>query len=240
MARPGPANAATANTAKNVVVPALPGRPRDPAIDDAILDATRSLLREVGYQQLSFETVARRAGVTRPTIYRRWPSKMHLVHEAVFPSSRLITAPVSDDVGAELGQLVRKMVASYARPEAQAALPGLIADLHDERAARASVVEPLNRGHANASPTSSNEPRSAARSPHPSTPTLCSTRSPAPSSTASSPGNFSPTRLPTSSPTSSSTAPYHVEAGRRPASAATLGQNLGSWLSRRTLALLVH
>lgn len=143
MARPGPANAATANTAKNVAVPALPGRPRDPAIDDAILDATRSLLREVGYQQLSFETVARRAGVTRPTIYRRWPSKMHLVHEAVFPSSRLITAPVSDDVGAELGQLVRKMVASYARPEAQAALPGLIADLHDDRAARASVVEPL-------------------------------------------------------------------------------------------------
>ena len=62
------------------------GRPRDPTIDDVILRVTRDLLIESGYSGVAFDSVARRAGVTRPTVYRRWPSKMHLVHEAVFPA----------------------------------------------------------------------------------------------------------------------------------------------------------
>ena len=119
------------------------GRPRDPAIDDAILQAARELLIESGYAGVSFDSVARRAGVTRPTVYRRWPSKMHLVHEAVFPAQRQLPPPRTDDFEADLRAVVRRMFESYSRPEARAALPGLIADLHGDVALRSSVIDRL-------------------------------------------------------------------------------------------------
>ena len=64
------------------------GRPRDPRIDSAVLDATVELLGETDYASLSVDAIARRAGTSKPAIYRRWPSKAHLVHEAVFPVTR--------------------------------------------------------------------------------------------------------------------------------------------------------
>ena len=47
------------------------GRPRNPDLDERILDATRRLLAERGYQGLSIDAVARAAGTTRPTVYLR-------------------------------------------------------------------------------------------------------------------------------------------------------------------------
>lgn len=55
------------------------GRPRDAAIDRAILDATLELLAEKGYQDLSIASVAQRAGVGKPAVYRRHHSKERLV-----------------------------------------------------------------------------------------------------------------------------------------------------------------
>ena len=59
------------------------GRPRDAQAEQAILQATVALLSEVGFNQLSIEAIAARAGVGKPTIYRRWPSKAELVLDAV-------------------------------------------------------------------------------------------------------------------------------------------------------------
>jgi AcrR family transcriptional regulator len=59
------------------------GRPRDPQIGDAILDTTVTVLSEVGYARLTIEAVARRASTTKPSIYRRWPSRQHLVLDAL-------------------------------------------------------------------------------------------------------------------------------------------------------------
>lgn len=119
------------------------GRPRDPQIDDAILTAVRELLAEDGYARLGFETVARRAGVTRPTIYRRWSSKAQLVHEAVFPAhgapGDLI--PDTGDFRADVRRMITDTIASYTRPEARAALPGLLTDLHQAPELRAAVIE---------------------------------------------------------------------------------------------------
>jgi AcrR family transcriptional regulator len=58
------------------------GRPRSEEAHQAILDATLSLLAEVGFSALTVEGVATRAGVGKATIYRRWPSKLPLVVEA--------------------------------------------------------------------------------------------------------------------------------------------------------------
>ncbi|HYF24116.1 MAG TPA: TetR/AcrR family transcriptional regulator [Baekduia sp.] len=56
-----------------------PGRPRDAARDTAILQAAGDLLAEVGYDAMSMDAVAARAGVSKATIYRRWPGKADLV-----------------------------------------------------------------------------------------------------------------------------------------------------------------
>ncbi|GAA4840314.1 TetR/AcrR family transcriptional regulator [Kitasatospora sp. NPDC048365] len=41
--------------------------------DDAILDAAAELILQLGVQRTQLSEIARRAGVSRPTVYRRWP-----------------------------------------------------------------------------------------------------------------------------------------------------------------------
>lgn len=59
------------------------GRPRDARRDVAIHEAALALLTEVGYDQLSIEAIAARAGVAKTTIYRRYRDKAALVATAV-------------------------------------------------------------------------------------------------------------------------------------------------------------
>ena len=59
-----------------------PGRPRSAAADEAILDAALALFVEAGYESLSMEAVAARAGVAKTTLYRRYPDKAALVAAA--------------------------------------------------------------------------------------------------------------------------------------------------------------
>lgn len=56
-----------------------PGRPRSREADTAILAAALDLLLERGVEATSIEQVARRAGVTRATVYRRFPDKTQLL-----------------------------------------------------------------------------------------------------------------------------------------------------------------
>ncbi|BAY96334.1 TetR family transcriptional regulator [Tolypothrix tenuis PCC 7101] len=59
------------------------GRPRSIQANQAILQATLDLLAEVGYQSMSIEAIASRAGVGKTTIYRRYTSKEELVADAI-------------------------------------------------------------------------------------------------------------------------------------------------------------
>jgi len=59
------------------------GRPRSIHADQAILQATLDLLAEMGYQSMSIEAIASRAGVGKTTIYRRYTSKEELVADAI-------------------------------------------------------------------------------------------------------------------------------------------------------------
>jgi AcrR family transcriptional regulator len=56
-----------------------PGRPRSQEADAAILAAGLELLIERGVEATTIEQVARRAGVTRATVYRRYPDKTRLL-----------------------------------------------------------------------------------------------------------------------------------------------------------------
>ena len=59
------------------------GRPRNPDADELIRAATLRLLSEYGYDRCSIDAVADEAGVTRATVYRRYPTKVDLVTESV-------------------------------------------------------------------------------------------------------------------------------------------------------------
>jgi AcrR family transcriptional regulator len=72
-------------------------RRRGAALERAILDATWDELSEVGYTALTIEAVAKRAGTSKPVIYRRWPSRAALVVAAW--GIRIPVEPMSPDLG---------------------------------------------------------------------------------------------------------------------------------------------
>ncbi|SCX58622.1 transcriptional regulator, TetR family [Klenkia marina] len=97
------------------------GRPRDPALDVAILRAALDLLAEGGLEACALDEVARRAGVGKATIYRRWPSKDDLVRDA-FEGTDLGLVP-TEDVGSlveDCRRLLLALGAALRSPRARA------------------------------------------------------------------------------------------------------------------------
>ncbi len=117
------------------------GRPRDPRIDGAVLRATVELLGEGGYPGLSVAAIAQRAGTSKPAIYRRWPSKAHLVHEAVFPVGTATTIPATGSPHDDLREMVRRTTAVLTTPAARAALPGLIGEMAADPTLHSALLE---------------------------------------------------------------------------------------------------
>jgi AcrR family transcriptional regulator len=106
------------------------GRPRSAEIDGAVIAATGKLLAERGYTATSIETIARRAGVGKATIYRRWRSKEELVVELL---SHVATGiePVPDlgDTRSELLRLVSEASEHLKRTPTGGIIQGLASEL---------------------------------------------------------------------------------------------------------------
>jgi AcrR family transcriptional regulator len=103
-------------------------RRRGAALESAILDAVLAELAEVGYARLSVERVAERAGASKASLYRRWPSKVELVMDAVY---HLLPDPASPpDTGSLRGDLLAMMraVAEQLAGPAGQALGGVLSD----------------------------------------------------------------------------------------------------------------
>jgi AcrR family transcriptional regulator len=117
------------------------GRPRDPRIVGAVLDATVELLGETGYTELSVAAIAKRAGTSKPAIYRRWPSKAHLVHEAVFPIGEATELPDTGSLAGDVRAMVRRSAAVLTTPAARAALTGLVGELAADPTLHAALLD---------------------------------------------------------------------------------------------------
>ena len=78
------------------------GRPRDPAIDTAVLSTARRHLAVHGLAGLSIAAVADEAGTTRPAVYRRWPTKLNLAVAAVVDLAEVAPPQPTDDPFADL------------------------------------------------------------------------------------------------------------------------------------------
>lgn len=105
------------------------GRPRDTSIGAAVLRATVELLEEIGYDRLTIPQVAARAGATPPAVYRRFPSKVELVYEAVFASSTATELPIADDLASTVRALLGRSIDQFRQRAVRTAAAGLMADL---------------------------------------------------------------------------------------------------------------
>ena len=134
-------------------------RRRSQRSHEAILKAATSLLEECGYNRVTVEAIAARAGSGKQTIYRWWPSKAFLfieLYRRLVPEAAL--AADSGSVGGDLRHLLTRLFAIYAQTPARTLLAGLVAEAQSEpavaRALQSELVErrrelvrlPLQRG----------------------------------------------------------------------------------------------
>src|SRR5437764_3252625 len=118
------------------------GRPRNSDIDEAARAATRQLLVEVGWEGTTLSAVADRAGVSRPALYRRWPTKTHLVFDSLFGWS-VDALPKDTDQPPEdwLRAAVDTSFALFADRAVRAGAPGLLAVLATDDDLRRTLWE---------------------------------------------------------------------------------------------------
>ena len=117
---------AVAHQSHNVTTRA--GRPRSERAQTAVLDAVVALLDEVGYQHLTVEAVAARAGVGRTTVYRWWPTKAALVVDALATTLPRVTVGITDDGRRDLRTVLDRMARAECGPSMAETLPALAAE----------------------------------------------------------------------------------------------------------------
>lgn len=115
-----------------------PGRPRSGACREAILQAALELVEETGFNQVTIESIAQRAGVGKTTIYRWWPDKAHVVIDAFFEStSPTIPFPNTGDVCADFTDQMLLLTALFRGPKGKLIATLLMGAQHDPSLAKA-------------------------------------------------------------------------------------------------------
>lgn len=84
------------------------GRPRSSQSHQAILQATRLLLAEVGFDAMSIEAVAARAGVGKTTIYRRFAGKEELVAAAIESIREEVIIPDTGNLWSDIDAIIER------------------------------------------------------------------------------------------------------------------------------------
>jgi len=108
-----------------------PGRPRSAGVDEAILAAALAELGERGYARMSMDAVAARAGVSKPTVYLRHPTKADLATAAI-ASLRAQPRPApTDDLRGDLIKHLRLLRAGLERPNGMTMLGTVLAEEHE-------------------------------------------------------------------------------------------------------------
>ncbi len=115
----------------------------------AILAAAIALIGELGYDQVSIEAIARRAGVGKQTIYRWWPSKGAVVLEALDASLATVADfPDTGDIVEDLRTQMKGVTRLLGSTEVGRVYQGLIAAAQSDAAlSRAhidQVIEPAS------------------------------------------------------------------------------------------------
>jgi AcrR family transcriptional regulator len=109
----------------------VPGRPRDPDLEQRLLAAAWALLQEQGYTAVTLTQVAAQAQAHRTDVYRRWSSKAQLVVDALTEHLPPILEVDTGSLDSDLRAIVDDFARSWSSPWIDG-LVGLAADLqHD-------------------------------------------------------------------------------------------------------------
>ena len=109
-----------------------------------MLDVVVRKLVELGYEATTVQAIAERSGVHASAIYRRWPSRVEIIEQAVFPGFGTITVRPTGELRRDFRRFVRSYVTTLGSPVARAAAPGLL----DEKAAVLEALTGIRRAGA--------------------------------------------------------------------------------------------
>lgn len=123
-----------------MATPTTAGRPRDPRVDEALRRVVQDLLVAEGYGGLTVQAVARAAGVSPATVYRRFPGKRELVEWAAFQAQAWVEPDWSGDYGRDLATLTEILLGWLSQPAVRAAVPGLLAEYVVEQSPYARLL----------------------------------------------------------------------------------------------------
>jgi TetR/AcrR family transcriptional regulator, regulator of autoinduction and epiphytic fitness len=132
----------------------------DPRVErtrQVVLEATIALIVECGYGAVNIEAVAARSGVAKSTIYRHWPSRLDLIHDAFHELKPPISVPSEGSVRDRVVEMLEILAEGVASSTWSRCLPALIdaaerdpdaRELHRSvaRAGRQSLVDLLVDG----------------------------------------------------------------------------------------------
>jgi AcrR family transcriptional regulator len=107
------------------------GRPRDPAIDDRILEVARRHLAREGYDAMTLTAVAEEAGTTRQAVYRRWPSKADLATAAIASLAERTHPEPTGDHFADLVAELESFRQGIQRPDGLSMVGTMLVDATD-------------------------------------------------------------------------------------------------------------
>jgi TetR/AcrR family transcriptional regulator, regulator of autoinduction and epiphytic fitness len=122
-----------------------------------VLDTTIDLIAEGGFSAVTIEAVAARSGVAKSTIYRHWPGRVELMHDAFHELKPSVRVPTEGSIRERIVQVLEELAHSVANSTWSNCLPALISaaehdvearELHRRMAqdGRAVVVDLLEEG----------------------------------------------------------------------------------------------
>ncbi|WP_393054453.1 TetR/AcrR family transcriptional regulator [Streptomyces sp. LN549] len=113
-----------------------PGRPREERVTGAVLRAVVDMVHEQGIAAVTMDAVAARAGVSKPAIYRRWPTKQDLIIAAAETRIGILSVPDLGDFRAELHFVLTARLEAYRLPGTDRLIAGLIGAAAENGAVR--------------------------------------------------------------------------------------------------------
>jgi AcrR family transcriptional regulator len=124
--------------------PRRAGRPRDQRLDEAIYRAALEVCLQRGYHATTYTEIARRAHVSTPAVYRRWPSKAAMAIDIYQREQDAELLPEAVSVRDYLVELMRRRIQTWSTPIfRQVVLPLLMDEL-----LRGSAGHPIRTGTA--------------------------------------------------------------------------------------------
>ncbi|MCL7426869.1 TetR/AcrR family transcriptional regulator [Streptomyces sp. YS415] len=117
-----------------------PGRPREERVTGAVLKAVIDLVTESGIGAVTMDAVAARAEVSKPAIYRRWPTKQDLIIAAAETRIGALSVPDLGDFRAELRFILTARLDAYRMPGSDRLIAGLVGAAAEAGAVRGAYA----------------------------------------------------------------------------------------------------